>query len=272
MMYKGGIFLKRIIICLTAILFLFTCTVIPAAAEQETEFMRLEDIGTIEAPLLAAVRADYHNDTIISSDILPSYVYDIGSGLYLTELSVKGYGYYSVMIYEQIGGYIHTATSPVPQILVSDTATLYDLSDAYDSGIIDDKMLDRLSTLDELDLVEGIYEEPTVPVPAPADHTKPAVTAPPAEDIPETMPEILSTDVEVYTIEGDRIALGDADGDGTVSIADATCIQRHLAFFSTGVIELGADADGDGTVSIADATRIQRYLGHLCTITGEPVG
>ena len=55
--------------------------------------------------------------------------------------------------------------------------------------------------------------------------------------------------------------LGDADGDGTVSIFDATAIQRFLADIEqTGFNEAAADVDGDGTVSIFDATAIQRYL------------
>ena len=59
--------------------------------------------------------------------------------------------------------------------------------------------------------------------------------------------------------------LGDADGDGNVSIVDATYIQRHLANLS--VTEtfsiLAADADGDGNVTIVDATYIQRFLAAL---------
>ena len=58
------------------------------------------------------------------------------------------------------------------------------------------------------------------------------------------------------------LAKGDADGDGYVSITDATTIQRYLV----GLCELNdeqlsvADTDEDGYVSIRDATTIQRYL------------
>lgn len=53
---------------------------------------------------------------------------------------------------------------------------------------------------------------------------------------------------------------GDADSDGTVSILDATVIQRKLALLSVASFnEKAADVDGDG-LNILDATRIQRKL------------
>ena len=57
------------------------------------------------------------------------------------------------------------------------------------------------------------------------------------------------------------VLLGDADGDGEVTIVDATKIQRVLANMQGAVInETAADVDGDGEVTIVDATLIQRYL------------
>lgn len=66
----------------------------------------------------------------------------------------------------------------------------------------------------------------------------------------------------------DGFLLGDADGDGSVSIIDVTCIQRHLAELEVASYnEIAADADGDGLVTILDATGIQRYLAELpCNI------
>lgn len=53
---------------------------------------------------------------------------------------------------------------------------------------------------------------------------------------------------------------GDADGDGTVSVLDATVIQRQLAHLSTSAFdEIAADVDSNG-LDILDATGIQRYL------------
>ena len=59
--------------------------------------------------------------------------------------------------------------------------------------------------------------------------------------------------------------LGDVDGDGEVTIIDATFIQRHLASLAIPfkMNEATADTDGDGEITIIDATFIQRYLASL---------
>lgn len=54
--------------------------------------------------------------------------------------------------------------------------------------------------------------------------------------------------------------LGDADGDGDVTILDTTFIQRALVGSISDVDSAAADVDGDGDVTILDATFIQRYL------------
>ena len=53
--------------------------------------------------------------------------------------------------------------------------------------------------------------------------------------------------------------LGDADGDGEVTILDATRIQRYLADLTDDINEKAADVNGDG-IDILDATYIQRWL------------
>lgn len=59
---------------------------------------------------------------------------------------------------------------------------------------------------------------------------------------------------------------GDADGDGEVTILDATAIQRRIADFATASFdEKAADVDGDG-LNIIDATSIQRFLADLGNI------
>ncbi len=58
--------------------------------------------------------------------------------------------------------------------------------------------------------------------------------------------------------------LGDVDGDGKVTIIDATAIQRHLASIPTFAYhEEAADTDEDGDITIIDATAIQRWLANL---------
>ncbi len=59
-----------------------------------------------------------------------------------------------------------------------------------------------------------------------------------------------------------NILYGDVNGDGIVSIRDATLVQMYLAQmveFDAAQL-LAADADGNGTVDINDVTRIQQYL------------
>lgn len=59
--------------------------------------------------------------------------------------------------------------------------------------------------------------------------------------------------------------LGDVDGDGVVTILDATTIQRHLAKIDTIADARLAvsDTDKDGNLTILDATQIQRLLAKL---------
>ena len=56
--------------------------------------------------------------------------------------------------------------------------------------------------------------------------------------------------------------LGDADGDGKVTILDVSWIQRLLLDMKVPETfsETAADADADGEISIIDATWIQRWL------------
>ena len=59
--------------------------------------------------------------------------------------------------------------------------------------------------------------------------------------------------------------VGDINGNGTVSIDDATMVQKAVAemVVLTGAQTLAADADGDGVVNINDATMIQKYIAEL---------
>ena len=69
--------------------------------------------------------------------------------------------------------------------------------------------------------------------------------------------------------------LGDVDGSGDVTIADATYIQRHIAGVPIPFTlnETVADTDGDGAVTIMDATYIQRWLANLTSNDniGKPI-
>ena len=64
---------------------------------------------------------------------------------------------------------------------------------------------------------------------------------------------------------GSRVLMGDADGDKSVTIVDATRIQRVLAALeeSNSYYNVAGDVDGLAGVTIIDATLIQRYLASL---------
>lgn len=69
--------------------------------------------------------------------------------------------------------------------------------------------------------------------------------------------------------------LGDADGDGVITIMDATVIQRYLADFmvkNPETVEICGDVTGNG-LDIVDATYIQRYLAEFTVPynIGEPI-
>ena len=54
---------------------------------------------------------------------------------------------------------------------------------------------------------------------------------------------------------------GDANGDGEVTVADVTLIQRKLLGVSTGYFDTdAANIDKKGGVSLSDAVQIQRYI------------
>nr|WP_316614311.1 dockerin type I repeat-containing protein [uncultured Ruminococcus sp.] len=60
--------------------------------------------------------------------------------------------------------------------------------------------------------------------------------------------------------------LGDANGDGKVTINDVTIIQRYFAKLPLSISAdtlMWGDVDGDGRLTIADATFIQRHLTNL---------
>ena len=74
------------------------------------------------------------------------------------------------------------------------------------------------------------------------------------------------TDVtDIVKASASTVILGDVDGDGMVTILDATFIQRQLAGLPLPFEfnETPADTDEDGTITIVDVTYIQRWLADL---------
>ena len=67
------------------------------------------------------------------------------------------------------------------------------------------------------------------------------------------------------TITGNNVMLGDVDGNGIISVADATLVQKHAAEMITleGDALLAADTSKDGVISVADATLIQKFAAEM---------
>lgn len=69
-----------------------------------------------------------------------------------------------------------------------------------------------------------------------------------------------------YTFDATKdYMLGDVNGDGKISVLDATLIQKYLAGLVTfsDTQKAAADVNGDGSVSVLDATLIQKYIAGL---------
>ena len=65
---------------------------------------------------------------------------------------------------------------------------------------------------------------------------------------------------------------GDVDGDGSITVDDATAVQKYSIDLPTGTprfIADVADVNGDGRVSVLDITCIQKYIAEFTTGTGR---
>ena len=63
-------------------------------------------------------------------------------------------------------------------------------------------------------------------------------------------------------IAGNNVMLGDVDGNGVITVADATLVQQH-AIELEGDALLAADTSKDGIITVADATLIQKFAAEM---------
>ena len=101
----------------------------------------------------------------------------------------------------------------------------------------------------------------TVPTTAPVPATTapvPTTTAP----VPATTAPVPATTSPVPTTTTSPVVLGDVDGDGSLTVSDATYIQKYLAEYSeySSISLKVGDVNGDGRISVKDATEIQLML------------
>ena len=64
-----------------------------------------------------------------------------------------------------------------------------------------------------------------------------------------------------------KAALGDINGDGNITIADAIMLRKHIANIITldGDTLTVADVTKDGAITIADAIMLQKYIANIIT-------
>ena len=96
-----------------------------------------------------------------------------------------------------------------------------------------------------------VTTEPTTVAPTVLPTTQPTTAPPTTEPTQPTDPK--------------PTMLGDVDGDGLVSIKDATLVQEHVAKYRvlTGQAAINADVDFSGDINIIDASNIQMVVSKL---------
>lgn len=122
-----------------------------------------------------------------------------------------------------------------------------------------------------LDFCKLVYKRPAETKPTEPATTVPLTTAPPTEPettvpattLPEDKPEATEPSLPLLTSPA---GWGDVTGDGKVTIADVTYIQKFLAGLGLNLNEITADVTGDGRVTVADATYIQKVLAGIVTL------
>lgn len=227
-------------------------------------------------------------------------VNEYNAGIYNSTWVFKGYIYITEgqskeEYYQSLGGDVYKVDSDDGINLRKGAGTSYKALTAIPDGteivVTDTKKADGYTwgktTYDGytgwcvLKYTELIYKQPE-PTTAPPATTAPPTTVPettvtePVETLPATYDEITATFDEVILTEPteatdgvaetlpsfDTALAGDANGDGKISIADATVIQKYLA--KVGEISEEnmkfADLNGDGKITVADATIIQKKL------------
>lgn len=93
------------------------------------------------------------------------------------------------------------------------------------------------------------------------DVTKGSAAEPTTKPVPPTQP----TTAQPATEPSGNAVYGEVNGDGDITIVDATLVQKHVAQLETlsADKQILADVNGDNTISVVDATLIQKYIVQL---------
>ena len=93
------------------------------------------------------------------------------------------------------------------------------------------------------------------------DVTKGSAAEPTTKPVPSTQP----TTTQPATEPSGNAVYGDVNGDGDITVVDATLVQKHVVQLETlsADKQILADVNGDNTISVVDATLIQKYIVQL---------
>ncbi len=93
------------------------------------------------------------------------------------------------------------------------------------------------------------------------DVTKGSAAEPTTKPVPSTQP----TTAQPATEPSGNAVYGELNGDGDITVVDATLVQKHVVQLETlsADKQILADVNGDNTISVVDATLIQKYIVHL---------
>lgn len=86
-----------------------------------------------------------------------------------------------------------------------------------------------------------------------------------AEPTTKPVPSIQPTTAQPATEPSGNAVYGDVNGDGDITVVDATLVQKHVVQLETlsADKQILADVNGDNTISVVDATLIQKYVVRL---------
>lgn len=93
------------------------------------------------------------------------------------------------------------------------------------------------------------------------DVTKGSAAEPTTKPVPSTQP----TTAQPATEPSGNAVYGEVNGDGDITVVDATLVQKHVAQLETlsADKQILADVNEDNTISVVDATLIQKYIVQL---------
>ena len=93
------------------------------------------------------------------------------------------------------------------------------------------------------------------------DVTKGSAAEPTTKPVPSTQPTTVQPAIE----PSGNAVYGDVNGDGDITVVDATLVQKHVVQLETlsADKQILADVNGDNTISVVDATLIQKYVVRL---------